>query len=71
MVESFVYLTLRKSAEVVLGLLLKKLWEWAFSDRNLKCSSNYLKMQLLILYLDWVLLKTPLKSLSLQPKADE
>ena len=52
MVESFVYLTLRKSAEVILGLLLKKLWEWALSDRNLKHSSNYLKMQLLILYLD-------------------
>lgn len=71
MVESFVYLTLQKSAEVVLGLLLKKLWEWALSDRNLRCSSNYLKMQLLILYLDWVLMKTPLKPLPPQSKADE
>ncbi|MEP0871793.1 hypothetical protein NDA01_18425 [Trichocoleus desertorum AS-A10] len=71
MVESLVYLTLRKSAEVVFGLLLKKFWEWAFSDRNLKCSSNYLKMQLLILYLDWVLLKTPLKSLPPYSEEDE
>lgn len=71
MVESLVYLTLRKSAEIVFGLLLKKLWEWVLSDRNLKHSSNYLKMQLLILYLDWVLLKTPLKSLPPQSKADD
>jgi hypothetical protein len=71
MVESLVYLTLRKSAEVILGLLLKKLWEWAFSDRNLNRTSNRLKMQLLILYLDWVLLKTPLKSLPPHSKADE
>jgi hypothetical protein len=71
MVESFVYLTLRKSAEVVLGLLLKKFVEWALSDRNLKHSSNYLKMRLLILHLDWVLLKTPLKSLPPQPKVDD
>ena len=71
MVESFVYLTLRKSAEVVLGLLLKKFWEWALSDRNLKRSSNYLKMRLLILYLDWVLLKTPLKSLPPHSEEDE
>lgn len=71
MVESLIYLTLRKSAEVILGLLLKKFWEWAFSDRNLKHTNNYLKMRVLILYLDWVLLKTPLKSLPPQPKADD
>lgn len=63
MVENIVSLALEKSAEIVLGVLLEKLWKWVLSDRNLQRASNLLKMQILILYLDWVLLKTPIKSL--------
>lgn len=55
-------LALEKSAEMVLILLLQKFWKWLFSDRHLQRASNFLRMQILILYLDWVLQKTPLKS---------
>ena len=60
MVENLVLLALEKSAEIVLGMLLEKFWKWVLSDRNLQRASNFLQMQILILYLDWVLLKTPL-----------
>jgi hypothetical protein len=63
MVENLVLLALEKSGEIVLGVLLKKFWKWVLSDRNLQRASSFLKMQILLLYLDWVLLKTPLKSL--------
>ncbi len=63
MVENLVFLALEKSGEIVLGVLLEKFWKWVLSDRNLQRASYFLKMQILILYLDWVLLKTPLKSL--------
>jgi len=62
MVENLVLLALEKSGEIILGMLLEKLWKWVVSDRNLQGASNFLKMQVLILYLDWILLKTPLKS---------
>jgi hypothetical protein len=42
---------------------LEKLLERVLTEGNIKRTSNFLKMQILILYLDWVLLKTPLKSL--------
>lgn len=63
MVENLLLVALEKSAEFVLILLLNKFWAWVLRDRNLQGASNFLKMQILILYLDWVLLKTPLKSL--------
>ncbi len=63
MVENLVLLGLEKSAEIVLVLLVEKFWQWALSDRNLQRVSNFVKLQILILCLDWVLLKTPLKSL--------
>ncbi len=42
---------------------LEKLLEQVLTEGNIKRTNNFLKMQILILYLDWVLLKTPLKSL--------
>lgn len=61
--ENLVFLALEKSGEIILGMLLDKFWKWVLSDRNLQRVSNFVKLQILILYLDWVLLKTPLKSL--------
>ncbi len=63
MVENLLVLALEKSAEIILVLLVEKFWKWLLSDRHLQRVNNFLKMQVLILYLDWVLLKTPLKSL--------
>lgn len=63
MVENLVLLALEKSAEILVGVLLEKLWKSVLSDRNLQRVSNFVKLHILILYLDWVLLKTPLKSL--------
>ena len=48
---------LHKSGDIVLGILLTKL----LSDENLKRSSYFLKHQMLVLYLDWVLQKTPFR----------
>lgn len=56
-------MALEKSGEIVLGVLLEKFWKWVLSDRNTKRLSRFMKLQILILYLDWVLLKTPLKSI--------
>ncbi|MBW4575174.1 MAG: hypothetical protein KME08_07805 [Aphanothece sp. CMT-3BRIN-NPC111] len=50
---------LDKLAEAVLDKLLQKV----LSDDNLKRLSNYLKLQILLLYLDWLVQKTPLKDL--------
>jgi hypothetical protein len=63
MVENLLVLALEKSAEIVLVLLIEKFWAWVLRDRKLQRASNFLKMQILILYIDWVLLKTPIKSL--------
>jgi hypothetical protein len=59
MLEILITLILKKSIEVILVLLLKKIWAWLLRDE----SNHFLKMQILIVYLDWILLKTSLKSL--------
>lgn len=46
-----------KSAEIILELLLKKFWEWVLSDDNLKRLVTSFKLQILVLYLDWLLQK--------------
>jgi hypothetical protein len=63
MVENLLVLALEKSAEIVLVLLVEKFWAWVLRDRNVQRASYFLKMQIIILYLDWVLLRTPLQSL--------
>ena len=63
MVESLVLLAVKKSGEIVLGLLLKKFWQWVLSDRHYQRANTFLKMQILILYFAFVLLRTPIKSL--------
>ncbi|WP_315788810.1 hypothetical protein [Fischerella sp. JS2] len=62
MLETLIPLVVNKSVEVV-GILLEKFCKWVLSDTNTKSANNFLKMQILVLYLDWVLQKTPLKSL--------
>ncbi|KAB8334659.1 hypothetical protein SD80_009920 [Scytonema tolypothrichoides VB-61278] len=52
------------SAEIALGKLLEKL----LTKRNLKHLNHLLKKQILLLYLHWVLLKTPRESLPKQPQ---
>jgi hypothetical protein len=47
---------IQTSAEVALGILIEKL----LSDANTKRASKLLKHQVLVVYLNWVLLKTPL-----------
>lgn len=52
---------IQKSAEVALGILIKKfLIKKLLSDANTKRASKFLKYQIVALYLDWVLLQTPL-----------
>jgi hypothetical protein len=63
MLETLIPLVVNKSIEVVVGILLEKFCKWVLSDANLKLVNNFVKMQILLLYLDWVLQKTPLKSL--------
>jgi hypothetical protein len=47
---------IQTSAEITLGILIEKL----LSDANTKRASKFLKYQILVVYLNWVLLKTPL-----------
>jgi hypothetical protein len=63
LINTILLLLLEKSGEIILELLLEKLWQWVLSERNLKHLLNSLKLQILLLYLDWVLLKSPIKSL--------
>ncbi|MEA5551868.1 hypothetical protein VB713_13025 [Anabaena cylindrica UHCC 0172] len=60
MLETLIPQLLNKSLEVILTLLLEKLWKWVLNDENSQNLNNYLKTQILVLYIDWVLLKTPL-----------
>ncbi|MBD2436908.1 hypothetical protein [Nostoc sp. FACHB-110] len=64
MLETLIPLVINKSIEVVAGILLEKFCKWLLSDANIKSANNFLKMQILVLYLDWFLLKTPIKSLT-------
>lgn len=57
----------QKSGDAILSKLLDKL----LSEKNLKRFATFLKTQILILYLDWVLLKTPLKFLPNQEDESE
>lgn len=43
--------------DILLGILLKKL----LSEENLERLSHFLKYQILVLYLKWVLYKTPFR----------
>jgi hypothetical protein len=49
---------IQTSAEITLGILIEKL----LSDANRKRTSKFLKYHILVVYLNWVLLKTPLDS---------
>lgn len=66
MLETLIPLVVNKSVEAVVGILLEKFCKWVLSDANIKSANNFLKMQILVLYLDWVLRKKSLKSLSEQ-----
>ncbi|WP_375468830.1 hypothetical protein [uncultured Nostoc sp.] len=63
MLKILIPLILNKSVEVILKLLLEKIWAWLLRDEIFQRLNHFLKMQILLLYLDWILLKTPLKSL--------
>jgi hypothetical protein len=60
----------QKSADAVLDKLLDKLLDKVLSDSNLKRLSSYLKLRILLLYLDWLLQKTPLRDLPDHPSLD-
>ncbi|NMF62438.1 hypothetical protein DP113_32545 [Brasilonema octagenarum UFV-E1] len=59
---------INKSVEILFGLLLEKFGEWLLNERNLKLLNHLLKKQILLLYLHWLLLKTPQESLPKQPQ---
>lgn len=71
MLEILITLILKKSIEVILVLLLKKIWAWLLRYESFQCLNHFLKMQILILYLDWILLKTSLKSLPKPTKEND
>jgi hypothetical protein len=71
MLEILIPLVLNKSAGIILGLLLEKFWAWVLKDDNYQRLKQFLKMQVLALYLDWLLLKTPLKSLPESTQEDD
>ncbi|MEH2451745.1 hypothetical protein [Nostoc sp.] len=68
MLETLISMVVNKSVEVVVGILLEKFCKWVLSDTNIKSANNFLKMQILVLYLNWILRKTSLKPL---PKESE
>jgi hypothetical protein len=63
LINAILLLLLQKSGEVVLALLLESLWKRFLSKQNLKQPLNSLKLSILVLYLDWVLLKSSMKDL--------
>jgi hypothetical protein len=63
MLEILITLILKKSVEVILVLLLKKIWAWLLRDESFQRPNHFLQMQILAFYLDRILLKTSLKFL--------
>jgi hypothetical protein len=55
--NAFVFWLAEKSLEIALGKLIEKL----LSDSKIKQVKNFLKLHILLLCLDWILLKTPLE----------
>jgi hypothetical protein len=53
----FVLWLAEKTLEIAIGKLIEKL----LSNSNVKQVKNFLKFQILLLCLDWVLLKTPVE----------
>jgi hypothetical protein len=62
-----VEILLNKSIEVLVTLLLEKIFAWVLKDENCDRLNQFLKMQVFVLYLDLVLRKTPRKSLPFAP----
>jgi hypothetical protein len=54
----FVLWLAEKTLEIAIGKVIEKV----LSDSNIKQVKIFLKLQILLLCLDWVLLKTPLES---------
>ncbi|MBD2295192.1 hypothetical protein H6G06_17320 [Anabaena sphaerica FACHB-251] len=52
MLETVTTQLLNKSLEVILTLLLEKLWKWLLKDENSQHLYHLLKMQILVLYID-------------------
>ncbi|MEH2079641.1 MAG: hypothetical protein V7K89_06400 [Nostoc sp.] len=71
MLEILITLILNKSVEVILKLLLEKIWVWLLTDKSFQRLNHFLKMQIFVLYLDWILLKTSLKSLPEPSKREQ
>ncbi|MEH2333720.1 hypothetical protein [Nostoc sp.] len=71
MLEALIPLVINKSVEVILKLLLEKIWAWLLRDKSFQRLNHFLKMQILVLYLDWILLKTSLKSLPKPAKEND
>jgi hypothetical protein len=65
--NTFALWLVEKSIEIALGKLIEKL----LSDSNIKQLKNFLKLRILLLCLDWVLLKTPLESQKLSRLDDQ
>ena len=60
MLETLFSMALEKSLEILIALLLEKFWKWILNNSNLT-STNF-KNQIILLYLHWILHKTPLIS---------
>ncbi|MEH1847106.1 MAG: hypothetical protein V7L25_19510 [Nostoc sp.] len=54
MLKILIPLILNKSVEVILKLLLEKIWVWLLRDESFQRLNHFLKMQILLLYLDWI-----------------
>jgi hypothetical protein len=65
--NAFVFWLAEKSLEIALGKLIEKLLSYS----NLKAVKNFLKVQILLLCLDWILLKTPLEPKKLPQLGDQ
>ncbi len=64
MTTSLILWIAQKTAEIILGKLLEKL----LSTINLEYLVKFLKFQILVLYLKWILLKTPMISPTYEEK---
>ncbi|MGB3694599.1 MAG: hypothetical protein WA865_04330 [Spirulinaceae cyanobacterium] len=54
---------LTKSGEIILEQLLTKFWQWVLSETNIKQLILSCKLQILVIYLDWLLERTPVEKL--------
>ncbi len=63
MLETLIPIFIYKSTEIIFGLLLEKSWKWILKDTHIQAANNFLKMRIIILYINWLMQQISVESM--------